>query len=719
MAKVILALATCVAALLVPSEAYVFLSQPTCPPGYADITTYDECNTARISLGFSEWIGLDSMYSSYRRPYCFIGKSNNANFNPGGDLGSSWGLSKGVLCALSLASAPTPALTPAAPQASTPAPTPAPTQAPTPATGIARTATSSLGYQEQTLVFIGNVLGLLISFALISHAMARRGLAAKFWKSLFSKLPPEDARITRLVDEKVDTEVVYYGKCINFLMTITCSVLCARSVFLISFGLTRWMTFGQDVIWIWATLSGVVCQLLLRRFPTTRMVNINYVIFMLGQTAFVSLGPCDRTMFAAVAGFTAYARLLWSLAAMRLPLVVLLIVMHFFCVLAGYASTSSEGALKDAGPAEHTQVVVMLEFIGDVGIVLAVLVWRRISRERALREIRASASQGENRAARKLLNTVCDATIELDGDLRIVDGAPRLACLLQQGADRSLHGASPLQFVVDEDKESFGEKMAAPVDGDSMANVFNVRMRDGISNVLTVEMFHVPIANVLTGAAHLIGIKDFSDADEKPGSLMPLPLQTPLQKGVRKAWKRSIRAGSSSGQVGEELAQEPGEGYDTGAESNSSPAGSSQVPDGVVAIWFDVLSSEWTLRRAAGCVDVLLGSPRDRRGTKGPKLLKWIKPDQREATISWVQQACQRLMLPPASGSSSSGSGLVPEPARADLRLRPPLLHNTSVTMLASATLSLSLSSDSQTLVQMTLADIRLGSPDDVGEFSL
>lgn len=581
-------------------------------------------------------------------------------------------------------------------------------------TGVVRTSTSSLGDPEQKLVFIGNAVGLFVSFALIAHAMARRGLAAKLWKSLFSKQLPDDESITRLVDEKVEAEIVYYGTCINFLMTITCSVLCARSIFLISFGLTRWMTFGQDLMWIWATHICVISQLLLRRFPTTRMVNIAYVIFMLGQTAFVSLGPSDRTMFIAVAGFTAYARLLWSLAAMRLPLVVLLIVIHFVCVLTGYTFTSNEGALDDADPAEHKQVFVMLEFVGDVGIVLAVLVWRRISRERALREIRASASQGENRAARKLLNTVCDATIELDGELRMVDGAPRLACLLQQGADRSLHGASPLQFVVDEDKESFREKMAAPVDGDSMANVFNVRMRDGISNVLTVEMFHVPIANVLTGAAHLIGIKEFSDADEKPGALMPLPPQMPLQRGVRKAWKRSMRAGASSGQVGEVFAHESGEGEDTGSQPNS--AGSSvsvssiQLPDGDVAIWFDVLSSEWTMHRVAGCTDVLWGNIRDRRRTKGQKLLKWIKPDEREAKILWTQQACQKLMHPPASGSEAQ----LPRSAQETiLRFRPPLLHNTSVTMLASATLSLS--PDSQTLVQMTLADIRLCSPQSAG----
>jgi hypothetical protein len=134
-----------------------------------------------------------------------------------------------------------------------------------------------------------------------------------------------------------------------------------------------------------------------------------------------------------------------------------------------------------------------------------------------------------------------------------------------------------------------------------------------------------------------------------------------------------------------------------------------QVPDGDVAVWFDVLSSEWTLHRAAGCTDVLWGNIHDRRRTKGQKLLKWIKPDEREAKILWIQQACQALMLPPASGSEAQ----LPKPSQETIRLRPPLLHNTGVTMLASATLSLS--SDSQTLVQMTLADIRLCSPSSGG----
>merc|ERR1712032_793177 len=58
----------------------------------------------------------------------------------------------------------------------------------------------------------------------------------------------------------------------------------------------------------------------------------------------------------------------------------------------------------------------------------------------------------------------------------------------------------------------FRERITTPIPASqSTANLVHVRMRDSFRNSLKMELFHVPITGSLTGAEHLIGVRDHTD----------------------------------------------------------------------------------------------------------------------------------------------------------------------------------------------------------------
>jgi len=162
----------------------------------------------------------------------------------------------------------------------------------------------------------------------------------------------------------------------------------------------------------------------------------------------------------------------------------------------------------------------------------------------ARNELEVTATRGETTAARRLLNTICDAIFELDAGLRIADDALQLASALQHGYDRSLRGMQAENLLVAEDRALFRERATAPVlASQSMANVMHVRMRDSLNNILKVELFHVPVAGSLTGASHLIGVREHADYGEYPCQQLP----SQLAKGLRSRGEAALLAAPSRG----------------------------------------------------------------------------------------------------------------------------------------------------------------------------
>mmetsp|Transcript_4170 Transcript_4170/g.9857 ORF Transcript_4170/g.9857 Transcript_4170/m.9857 type:complete len:450 (-) Transcript_4170:170-1519(-) len=118
-------------------------------------------------------------------------------------------------------------------------------------------------------------------------------------------------------------------------------------------------------------------------------------------------------------------------------------------------------------------------------------------------------------AVTSLLNLMCDAVLELDKQLQVVDDCPALGNFLFHDKGRKLTGSPLWRLVVKEDQERFAERLAArSVDGGLASfDMFHVKLRDSWGTVVNMEHFHVPFQGLGGEARHLVGLREQGDFD--------------------------------------------------------------------------------------------------------------------------------------------------------------------------------------------------------------
>ncbi|CAK0905469.1 unnamed protein product [Prorocentrum cordatum] len=577
-------------------------------------------------------------------------------------------------------------------------------------------ATSSVGAAEQNAVFVSAVLCLAVCAAFVAHTLACKGQILQFWKAFTFGIQLSDPDIREEMSKKLRAEIQDNARRINFFVVIVwCCVNLSLMVIHIVAKAPRWMTFWQDVVCISVGFLGVFCQLALRHRQEQATVSAVYVVFMLGQTVFVSAGPAEQVPYIAIASLCMLSRALFSVACMRVPVVLGMTLLHFFCATAGFSRTEAScTAGHSSCQQQHMQIFCVVELVGDVAIIVCSVAWRDSCRLRILHEIQASISQRDSSASRSLLNIVCDATVELDERLHIVDETPRLASLLQHGTDRSLRGSSMVHFVVEEDRKLFTDRICSAND-ECMANVFHTRVRDGISNVLNMEVFHVRASGYLKPDSHLIGVREYADATEHVATLSSTGpelagrgtrAQSTRARGRRPSSRRSWEARLPDAEPRGSL-----QDVWSSSSSSSSSARSLSCVDGETAAVIDVLSESWEIMSATAGFELFWGNgPRSGRACR---LLEWVEPGQRELLIFWVQKTCQKLLAEAA----------VPDPARAlggrarsfddQVCLRPPSLWHIRPKMAYVASVVLDLPEEHEeqqprTLVRLIFSDIQV-----------
>ncbi|CAK0871580.1 unnamed protein product [Prorocentrum cordatum] len=266
-----------------------------------------------------------------------------------------------------------------------------------------------------------------------------------------------------------------------------------------------------------------------------------YVVAMLGCTAIVITTTGGEAMVA-VNAFMLCPRITFSLAYMNSGMVCLSCVFHAVASSLTYsyqmadtqsASTHPQAsqieAISNMSQTVYTSADVMCCLI----VILSTFAWEMTMALHARNELEVVAKRGETTATRRLLNTFCDALFELDAGLRIADDALQLAVSLQHGASRSLRGMLAESLMVAEDRALFREFVTTPVlASQSMANVLHVRMRDSLNNILRVELFHVPVDSSLTGASHLIGVREHADYGDYSFQQLPVwPMEAEARRG--------------------------------------------------------------------------------------------------------------------------------------------------------------------------------------------
>lgn len=195
---------------------------------------------------------------------------------------------------------------------------------------------------------------------------------------------------------------------------------------------------------------------------------------------------------------------------------------------------------------ESTRLYVSIEVVTAVFLIVGNAAWEIFVHRQIHTEIEKATTQSEATASRRLLNTICDATFELDANLSITGEAAQLAGMLQLGSNRCLRGIMVESFVLQQDRERFRERISAPVpDHQEMANVFRICLCDSLSNVITVEVYHVPVHGPSAATRHLVGVKELVDFRDTVDRELPVASSShQLSQISSRHSKRSRRSGS-------------------------------------------------------------------------------------------------------------------------------------------------------------------------------
>jgi len=160
----------------------------------------------------------------------------------------------------------------------------------------------------------------------------------------------------------------------------------------------------------------------------------------------------------------------------------------------------------------HWVVFTTTEVFTAVFLTAGNAVWERFVHGQIRADIETAATQSEAMASRRLLNTMCDATFELDDKLCITGEAAQLAGMLHLGIHRCLRGTQVESFVLQVDRELFRSRITAPVpENQEMANVFRISLFDSLNNAIKVEVYHVPVHIPFAATRHLVGVKELVD----------------------------------------------------------------------------------------------------------------------------------------------------------------------------------------------------------------
>jgi len=197
----------------------------------------------------------------------------------------------------------------------------------------------------------------------------------------------------------------------------------------------------------------------------------------------------------------------------------------------------------------HWVVFTTTEVFTAVFLTAGNAVWERFVHGQIRADIETAATQSEAMASRRLLNTMCDATFELDDKLCITGEAAQLAGMLHLGIHRCLRGTQVESFVLQVDRELFRSRITAPVpENQEMANVFHVCLCDSLSNSVKVEVYHVPVHCPSAAEHHLVGLKELVDFRDTIDRELPAVLTGPqLGQVSSRRSKRSRRRGSRRG----------------------------------------------------------------------------------------------------------------------------------------------------------------------------
>lgn len=256
----------------------------------------------------------------------------------------------------------------------------------------------------------------------------------------------------------------------------------------------------------WACVAILVVVTLVYLFPnllSTKTIELWYTAIMVCTV--VSVSPWSATDYATHANSLKRAalRMIPSVGRMHTKSVVAWNSIHFVMAACTFGRASSHPSM---------------DILGEGCLCLALIVVVFLMEQFALAEIKQS---GEARSWKEqlgvLLSMMCDVQMEVDPQGRIVGDSTTLAALVSREPARSLDGAELSGFMPNpEDRHIFREKthLASPLQvGDHHAVAFHVDLRHSSGRSVKMELFSLQSRDFQNKVRHLIGMREFGDAD--------------------------------------------------------------------------------------------------------------------------------------------------------------------------------------------------------------
>eukprot|EP00927_Polykrikos_kofoidii_P052249 TRINITY_DN46032_c0_g1_i1.p1 TRINITY_DN46032_c0_g1~~TRINITY_DN46032_c0_g1_i1.p1 ORF type:complete len:619 (-),score=78.51 TRINITY_DN46032_c0_g1_i1:43-1899(-) len=177
-----------------------------------------------------------------------------------------------------------------------------------------------------------------------------------------------------------------------------------------------------------------------------------------------------------------------------------------------------------AAKAVPTDAFVLFEVVFACVLIACSVVLNRLCLSEIEREMDAVGT-ASMKAVTVLLDITCDAAIELDEDLRIVDDSPKLAATLLHGADRSCKGTEFPYFIERGDKDIFTRQAMGRARTmehfQTAVDVLQLAMRDGLNHSLPMEVFLFSCSGFRDRAGYVVGVRELLDASPEDGPQPP------------------------------------------------------------------------------------------------------------------------------------------------------------------------------------------------------
>ncbi|CAK0901432.1 unnamed protein product [Prorocentrum cordatum] len=275
-------------------------------------------------------------------------------------------------------------------------------------------------------------------------------------------------------------------------------------------------------------------------------------------------------------------------------------------------------------------------------------------------ELQSKLSRQELRAATSVLGCVCEVVVDLDAEFRLQRHSRELADMLFLNPQRSLKQEDIRSFLVSEsDNSKFTEQMGQLRDcgkeHSDLSKTFQVLMKDSTGMPVNVHVFAVSYFCQGGLMAFKVGVLEVSDSDS-----MLLPNLGRLAE-IRQLRRRGGRPKQDlQGTPPRPPPGPPEDAEDSGGSSNGSsssvgdlgaldleqslgsdPSGSTFFNDfegGAPAFWFDVLSAGYDILCFSDSFQHCFGTCED------AKFLSWVKMNQHDQFVAWVQEAYVALL---------------------------------------------------------------------------